>query len=197
VDDDEHVRTSIEAAVEHWRAIWAPYGLTLSERYTTSAISPHLDFPSSENEALIAASATSEPGEITMLVGEDIDQGTAWLGMAGGIPGALVEGPRTGVIVGWLAGAGTNAEFSQAEIEILAGTMAHEIGHFQGLIHPVETAYDGWDALDDTPECRNRNACEEELGNNLMFPYTVSGIGAQEDLTSQQNGVIQRYVGSP
>jgi hypothetical protein len=75
--------------------------------------------------------------------------------------------------------------------------MAHEVGHFQGLMHPVESSYETWDALGDTPECGGPNACERDVGNNLMFPYTVLGIGPQEELTPDQTGVIMHYVGSP
>lgn len=197
VSDNAEVVAAIEGAVEHWRAIWAPYGLSLAERYTTSEIDAHLEYPSSEDDALRVASATSEPGEITVLIGEDLHGGVSYLGMAGGIPGALVEGPRSGVVVGWLAGSGTDAAFTQDEIVILAGTMAHEVGHFQGLLHPVESEFDAWDALDDTPECGARSGCERDVGNNLMFPYTVLDIGPQEDLSAGQVGVIMNYVGSP
>lgn len=197
VDENAEVVAAVEAAVEHWRAIWAPYGLTLAERYTTSTLDAHLAYPSSGDAALTTASATSEPGELTMLIGEDLGGGTSYLGMAGGIPGALVTGPRTGVVVGWLSGSGTDAEFTADEIAIMAGTMAHEVGHFQGLMHPVSSEYDSWDALDDTAECGGRPSCERDVGNNLMFPYTVLDIGPQEDLSAEQVGVIALYVGTP
>ncbi len=197
VGDNAEVVAAVEGAVEHWRGIWAPYGLTLAERYSTSDVDAHLAYPSSGDDALRAASATSEVGEITVLIGEDLGGATSYLGMAGGIPGALVEGPRSGVVVGWLAGSGTDAQFTEEEIVIMAGTMAHEVGHFQGLLHPVESTYTAWDALDDTPECGARSGCERDVGNNLMFPYTVLDIGPQEDLSAGQVGVIMNYVGSP
>lgn len=197
VREEDGVSEAIEAAVAHWQAIWAPYGLSLEVRYDDAAIDPHLDFPNGQNDAISVASAGSDVGEITMLIGEDIDNGIGWLGFAGGIPGALVEGPRSAVIVGWLGGAGTDGAFTDDEIAILAGTMAHEVGHYQGLFHPVESGYGAWDALSDTPDCRNAGACEDLVGNNLMYFETVYDIGPQESLTDEQVGVIARYVGTP
>ena len=46
-------------------------------------------------------------------------------------------------------------------------TMAHEIGHYMGLYHPVEASYNYWDALEDTVECGTWNACETQLGQQL------------------------------
>jgi hypothetical protein len=197
VSDDPAVVAGIEGSVEVWREIWAGFGLTLQETYDDVDVTPNLDYPSSDNDAIAEATADSAPGELTVIIGEDIGASDFWLGYAGGIPGALVPGPRSGVIVGWLACAGTDGEFSASDMRIAGGTMAHEVGHFQGMFHPNETDFATYDALDDTSECQNRQACENQNGNNLMYPVTVNDIGPQEDLTDQQVGVMMRYVGSP
>ena len=81
-------------------------------------------------------------------------------------------------------------------------TLAHEIGHYSGLFHPVECDYDctlEWDALADTPECMGWRDCEAELGTNLMFPYPVCdfyGCTPAGDLSAAQVGVWQRYTGT-
>jgi hypothetical protein len=73
-------------------------------------------------------------------------------------------------VVGWLANAGGDGTFSDGDIALYGEVLAHEVGHFVGLCHPVERGYDYWDALDDTPECRSVSSCESILGMNLMFP---------------------------
>ena len=76
-------------------------------------------------------------------------------------------------------------------------TMAHEVGHYTGLYHPVESNYRAWDALDDTPECTRRRDCEDALGDNLMFPYSICDATSclvTDQLSADQEGVLQRYV---
>lgn len=191
------VAAGIEGSVEVWREIWGRYGLTLQETYDEVDITANIDFPSSDNDAIAAATADSAPGQLTMIIGEEIGNDAFWLGYSGGIPGALVPGPRSGVIVGWLSCAGPDGEFSTSDMRIAGETMAHEVGHFQGMFHPNETDFEAWDALEDTDKCRTRAACEAANGNNLMYPITVTGIGPQEDLTPEQLGVMMQYVGSP
>lgn len=197
VGDDAAVVAGIEGSVEVWREIWAGFGLTLQATYDNVDITPNLDYPSSDNTAIAEATAGSAPGELTVIVGEDIGADSFWLGYAGGIPGALVPGPRSAVIVGWLSCAGPDGAFSDSDMRIAGETMAHEVGHFQGMFHPNETDYNNWDALDDTPGCGSESACVAANGNNLMYPLTVDGIGPQESLTPQQVGVVMRYVGTP
>ena len=80
----------------------------------------------------------------------------------------------------------------------LMAVLAHEIGHYMGLYHPVEASYNYWDALEDTVECGTWNACETQLGNNLMFPYPIcyGACELQTEITSDQMGVLQRYTGT-
>ena len=120
-------------------------------------------------------------------------------GMAGGIPGPLVDNGHAGVMVDLLSHAGSDVLYSDEETRILAETMGHEVGHFLGLFHPNEIDLTGYDALGDTPECADLVSCEEVLGTNLMYPYPIcSGFTctAQSQLTDNQSGVIMRYTGS-
>ena len=94
--------------------------------------------------------------------------------------------------------AGFDGQFNPAEIQMFGETMAHEIGHYMGLYHPVEASYNYWDALEDTVECGTWNACETQLGNNLMFPYPIcyGACELQTEITSDQMGVLHRYTGT-
>ena len=110
----------------------------------------------------------------------------------------LAAMPRGIVVVGWWANAGPDGNFSENDIQLYGETLAHEVGHYVGMYHPVEWSYASWDALDDTDACTNMRDCEAALGGNNMFPYPICGPGGcrrQSDYTSDQGGVMLRYTG--
>jgi hypothetical protein len=120
------------------------------------------------------------------------------LGAAGSIPGSLIGGPKSGIILSAVANAGPDLRFSSAEIDLLAATMGHEVGHMMGLFHPVELTYDRWDALGDTDRCVTAAACQGALGSNLMYPTALcgqSGCQTQTAITPNQASVLHRYTG--
>ena len=119
--------------------------------------------------------------------------------MAGAIPGTLTANTRSAVVVSWLASAGTDGVFQDTDITILGETMAHEVGHYMGLFHPVEQTWSTWDACDDTPDCTSESACISALGTNLMFPTPVcdfDGCIEQDQLSLVQEGIMHRYTGT-
>lgn len=197
VDDDDEVVTAVEAAVEVWREIWAAKGLVLVERYESGGIDADLQAPY-DNEQLADLSEGNDGRELLLVIGETLyEQGL--YGEAGGIPGSLEPGHHSGVFVSWLACAGFDASFDEDEIGLFGETMAHEIGHYQGLFHPVEWDYDYWDALDDTPECSSAISCEDKMADNLMFPYPICSFTAcdpQRELTAQQRAVVHHHIGT-
>ncbi len=90
--------------------------------------------------------------------------------------------------------AGSDGLFDDAEVEQLGITLAHEVGHYLGLMHPVEETWDEYDALDDTPFCTDTRSCDHDLATNLMFPVGDAGT-AQTDLTPDQIAVLQNWPG--
>jgi len=75
-------------------------------------------------------------------------------------------------------GCGAEVHPSACGPDVVAMTVAHELGHFLGLFHPTERDGNLFDPLDDTPTCdcracapeEERAACEE--GSFLLFnPY--------------------------
>ena len=105
---------------------------------------------------------------------------------------------RSAVQISSLLASGPDGEFNAEDTRLLAETMAHEVAHYLGLFHPVESTWDAWDVLSDTPECQREGECVDELGDNLMFPFPVCGPSSctpQDRLTDQQAGVANRYVG--
>jgi hypothetical protein len=72
----------------------------------------------------------------------------------------------------------------------LGQTMAHEVGHFNGLLHTTEATGET-DPIADTPSCRDPNqgaACPD--ATNLMFPFSIGGI-SQDQLTAGQSQVLR------
>lgn len=199
IDQMPAIKTAVEQAVEHWREVWAGAGVTLVERYETSTLSPNLDFTWTGSQTVKQLSQTKEPGELQLVVGETVMGDEYVYGVSAGIPGTLAATKNTFVVLAWTTHAGVDGQFSDNDIMVMGETMAHETGHYMGLFHPVEGTWNQWDALDDTEECDGPLRCERDLGENLMYPYSLCGrteCSSQYVLTDDQGGVFQRAVGA-
>ena len=200
VDDNAEVTEAMNAGIERWREIWAPYGLVPDVRIDSSSFDPDLPYPGDGSEEIYDLVLDSDEQEITMIIGETILGGTDYLGVAGGIPGTLTANTRSAVVLSWLASAGVDGRFDDVEISILGETMAHEVGHYMGLFHPVEQAgWNIWDACADTADCTSESSCMDLLGDNLMFPAPIcdfSGCIEQDQLSVVQSEILHRYTGT-
>lgn len=201
LQDDAEVVRGTEAAVAHWTGIYAAQGITLVPTYTTLDADGNLPDTYEGLEEVAALGASLAEPAVILVVGDDIGGDRTLYGEAGGIPGPYTPAPSGAVFVGWLANAGADARFSDNDILLYGETMAHEVGHYLGLFHPVEADYASWDALGDTTECRSWGACDDGLGENLMYPYPVctgmsSGSCSRQTLvTPAQAGVLNRWIG--
>lgn len=199
LDEDPDVVEATEAAVTRWGEIWGAYGVTLEADFISSSIDPDLPDPSNADDLLSNASESGDNHDVTVIIGDTVAGSIEYYGISGSIPGTLVAGPRSGVVISWLANAGGDGRFDETDIKIYGETIAHEVGHFAGLFHPVEMTWDYWDALEDTERCTNANRCESDLEDNLMFPYPVcsrTSCTEQTQLSDGQVGVTQRYTGA-
>jgi hypothetical protein len=198
LESDAEVSAATEAAVERWAEIYADHGITLETSFVTSDLKASLTQPASGAAAYDGLYDDIGGEGVLLVVGDDVGGAADLYGMAGGIPGPQVATDHSVVAVSWLVHAGANASFSDAELEIYAETMAHEVGHFLGLYHPVEMGWNYWDALNDTDECQDTRSCESALKANLMFPYPVCGGGGctqQVELSNSQVGVVGLNIG--
>lgn len=192
----------VSLAVDGWRGIYARYGLELVvEYYTAASFDAVMPAPGGGGDYYTGLTAATENTDIVVIMGEDFtaDVGGDVLGQAGNIPGTPTTGPRAVIGVSWLRHAGVNGRFSGDEVSSLATTLAHEVGHFAGLFHPVETTWANFDPLGDTRECDGDAQCYNRLGANLMFPIsTCFAAGCEDDveITPDQVGVLQLYPGT-
>ncbi|MFN8391520.1 MAG: hypothetical protein U0136_14625 [Bdellovibrionota bacterium] len=148
-----------------------------------------------------AAARAPSPAVNLFIVG---DAGEGLLGLAGGIPAPPIPTTRSALAVSIVTGSGPDGVFSDEELRLLGETMAHETGHYLGLFHPVDfsgTFVSAQDPLSDTPTCSQKSECEQNsaLAANLMFSEPVpnsggSGFIPQDQLTTQQRAVLNRYV---
>lgn len=107
-----------------------------------------------------------------------ISSSPLFLGLAGGIPGAM-GAHGTGASGVTLSMDDLMSAFGDDGPQ-LAVTLAHEIGHFSGLFHSTETDGTSFEPLTDTPVCDighddngdgfvTVDECVDADGNNIMF----------------------------
>lgn len=197
---EDELYTGVDEALQGWRDIYANIGIQLDvELYEvphTSLMAPGRG----DADIYDQIADTTRFGAVNVVVLEEIADFAGVLGFAGNIPGPLMNTSQSAVVVSSTLAAGPDGRFSTAEINLLAETMAHEVGHFLGLYHPVEATFLSWDNLDDTVECTNEQSCTLELGDNLMYPYPLfceseTGCLPQRRLTTEQGEVANGYVG--
>lgn len=199
VQTDTEAQRAMGRALTYWEQIYASIGITLDvTEYNLDG--PDTMYPPGLGNAADYTSIADQTGfrAINVVVVGDLDGMDGLYGMSGGIPGPLVATGNSGVGVSVATNAGPDLVFNDGEIGILGETLAHEVGHYLGISHPVESSYDQWDSIDDTPECGNDNDCEDALGSNLMFPYPVCSGNTcipQDQVTAQQGRIANRYTG--
>lgn len=196
---DAAVVEAVEGAVARWAEVWAARGIGLEVAYATADFASPVPNPSRGDDDITDWAAAGAEDDVVVLVGETIQQGNGIYGIAGAVPGTLVESPHAAVAVSWLTNAGGDGVFSPDDVRLFGETLAHEVGHYAGLFHPVEDGWRFWDALDDTVECETLRDCEAALGDNLMFPYPVctwTECLPQGELTAGQAGVALHYTGA-
>ncbi len=196
---DAAVVSATEQAVGIWEDIWGAYGLSLEIDYLDSSLAGNVPDPSTGSSEITAQSERGSNSDVTVLVGEQVSGVGGIYGISGGIPGTLIAAPTSAVAISWLTLSGADGAFSDEELRLFGETLAHEVGHYSGLFHPVEDGFQYWDAIDDTSHCTSMGACESDLGTNLMFPYPIcdwTSCTPQDQLSDGQVGVSQRYTGA-
>jgi len=205
LDADSEVTSGTEAAVEVWREMWSDYGLGLTVTYATATdVSAALPSMTDGGPEIEAISTAGTDADFTVVIGESVGGTFDIYGEAGGIPGTLVANDHSAVAISWITNAGGDGVFSDDDVQVYGETLAHEIGHYMGLFHPVD--YDqrynpyAWDALNDTNKCGDLDSCDTLLGDNNMYPFPVcpsfDSCTTQQALSTDQTGVLHRHTGA-
>ncbi len=198
LEDDDELRETVDEAIGIWSQLYGEIGIDIDvEQYAFGDGS--LEPPAfGDEEVYEELAAFTRYRSVNVVLAPSIESYEEIFGIAGDIPGPIVPTGRSAVLINASLSAGADGAFSPEEVRLLAETMAHEVGHYLGLFHPVETSWSTWDVLDDTDECDTEFQCVDALGTNLMFPFPVcSGFSCtpQSDLTGEQADVAHRYVG--
>jgi hypothetical protein len=201
VRDEDGVVEGVEASADYWVELYAAVGIALDVEYADIDVDAQLPDTYEGLSEISEFLTEREERTVLMVVGERIADDRWLYGEAGGIPGPYAAADHAAVFVSWLANAGADGEFQEADVLLFGETMAHEVGHYLGLFHPVEDGFEYWDAVSDTEDCASTGSCERDLGANLMFPYPVctsASVGScvrQDTLTGGQAGVLTGWVG--
>lgn len=140
------------------------------------------------NDVVTLVGAATDPGpsleerlsiDVFFIDGFAVPQAPGLLGLSLGIPG----------VPGFHGVAGSalvfTAEYLSSAASQTGQTLAHELGHFNGLRHTSEHGGTEWDPYDDTPQCSNPDrgqSCPD--AGNLMFPFSLGNN--QESVSTGQ-----------
>jgi hypothetical protein len=197
---------SLDDTVEVMRRLYDEGGaLQLDEvrRYTLTL--PDGAFMRATGPVVNAMRATLPEGASESAVNvyfiEDFIRSGGTLGFSAGVPGpfGVPHTVSSGVVLSVDA---HRVGSGRLDTDVLGSTLAHEVGHQLGLFHTSEAEGQGFDVLDDTPECTadpfDRDAdgfvtaeeCYTRDGRNFMF--WTSGYFRQERLSPDQADMLNR-----
>lgn len=190
--NDPDLRAAMEQSIEVFKQIYGSAGITLVvNEFDFSG--PNIIPDPSTGDALYGALSNAVPSPaVNVCLGLDLTTPDL-LGLAAGIPGSPLPSVKSCVGVSAINAAGYDGVFSPDDIRVLGETLAHEVGHFMGLFHPVEGDFATFDPLTDTPTCGGESSCDSALGANNMY-YVPVGNTPQFNLTPQQRGVLNLYA---
>jgi len=204
LSENERLMDDLETAAAVFEGILIRHDIALHETWFESDLDPVLPSPG-EGSAQISALIEDSPEDtLNVIIGETIEVMTEGVaGEAGGVPGALHATEHSAVVIAWLELAGISGSLEDDEVQMLGETIAHEVGHYTGLVHPVqfddELNIVAWDALDDTINCTDVEVCLEKLASNVMFPYLLCDwtnlCDSQDEVSDQQASVLRTYPG--
>ena len=201
--ENDSLMSDIEKAAAVFEGIMIRHNVQVHATWLESDIDPVLPSPGNGDARILSLAHEGPEDTLNIIIGESVEIATEGLaGESGGIPGALEATPHSAVIIAWLEIAGISGTLEDDEVQMFGETIAHEAGHYLGLVHPVQFDQDldivAWDALDDTSGCTDVEQCLEELASNVMFPYLLcdwtSYCDAQDEMTANQVQVLRNYT---
>lgn len=188
----------LNQSIAVWEEIYGAYGISLEIDIIPTQLSGSIPSPFVGSLDYYSLNGQGDYSDILVVIGENIAGATDQFGITGSIPGTTSRHRIGAVALSWLYAAGPDGEFDSVDIRLLGETLAHEVGHYMGLPHPVESSWFEYDALGDTANCTNQTSCESIFQTNIMFPYPICDALdciEQTEITSNQEEVWHRYIG--
>ena len=162
--------------------IFAQVGLRLGDvDYYQLSDAAYNEVSESEFPLLLLESATATERRANLFFVQTAFGGGV-LGVAGTLPGPARNGTRV---------SGVMADFDYSTAAASGHIVAHEIGHYLGLFHTVESTGFQWDIIDDTVECpaTGTSAACPTVGNDYLMHWQYFS-SALPDITDGQARVI-------
>jgi len=199
--DAQNVASQIEDVIANFKSIFQQAGITVDHVVRNiSSASGVIPSPATGNEVYESASQSipNRLDALNVFIGSTIENQEGALGISAGIPGPYFPSTRSAVAISLEQHGGANGFLTFANINLMGETIAHEVGHYLGLFHPVELVnvqdpllgFTDQDPLG-TPTCGALQECIAiGVGANLMFPISVGQGIEQRNLTLNQMDVL-------
>ncbi len=193
--DSADFEQALDQAVIWVNNLYAPLGIRVLDYSITQIVLPRTDFdpdvPASVtrdvDDVLAQARGTGSArnNSVHVIVVRTIG-GSEPAGYAMGLPGPF-DADRSNAAVLVSTDAYTSNGF--LNVEGMASTMAHEVGHYLGLYHTSESSGTQHDPLPDTDECTDAS-CSPAFDNNIM---TAGGGEERMAVTPNQAFVMRQH----
>jgi hypothetical protein len=194
--DSADFELAVDRATEWVNNLYAPRGIRVLDYSLTQISLPNPRFDVNETETVLGqiddvlaqarAAGTARKDSVHVVVVRTIG-GSEPSGYAMGLPGPF-DGDRSTAAVLVSTDAYTDGQ-GFLNVEGMASTIAHEIGHYMGLYHTSEASGLMHDPLPDTPQCSSKS-CSPDYNRNIM---TGGGGASRNILTRDQAFVVKQH----
>jgi hypothetical protein len=187
---------ALDRATEWVNNLFAPRGIRILDYSITQISLPNPRFDVDKTETVLGqiddvlaqarASGSARKDSVHVVVVRTIG-GSEPSGYSMGLPGPF-DGDRSTSAVLVSTDAYTDGQ-GFLNVEGMASTIAHEIGHYMGLYHTSESTGLMHDPLPDTPQCSTKS-CSPDYNRNIM---SAGGGSSRNILTADQAFVIKQH----
>jgi len=187
VADGALADADVDSVVQLLSRLFAPAGIDIAD-YVVQPVALPGNVTLSTSVAPALRSARSDAVHIVLVRSID-DGGGPLAGYALGLPGPFdVDRPNAAVLVATAPFASPST--GNIDLDGLAVTCAHEMGHYLGLYHTSERDGSLHDPISDTPECTANGSSICPDADNIMF---WTGGAMRHALSEGQASVLRRH----
>lgn len=194
--DAGDIELALDRAVEWVNNLYAPRGVRILDYSITPITLPNPNFDVSETATVMGQiddvlaqarkAGSARQDSVHVVVVHSIG-GSEPSGYSMGLPGPF-DADRSNAAVLVSTSAYTDFE-GFLDVEGMASTVAHEVGHYLGLYHTSESSGNQHDPIPDTPTC-DGGGCSPEHDDNIM---TGGGGADRSILTEGQAFVVKQH----